>query len=663
MAGFAVDIGDAGAEYAQGVSAPSATSASAAAQGLSTLGRGIFGTLDAYDRAVRAAKPTEASINRKGFATFISGLDELKGVTDPVAIRANVNSLVGQYEAQGFEIGQAEADAVRRRTGIDLTTMIGDPAQAAFDANIKKLTDNPSYLYLAEQKLLETGQPYTQQQILETALGSMQSAEASALYLTNAKITNRREYFEQFVPQANATLENIRGTAMAGLKVEIAGGDISPESITQLRTQFDIAKAQITKPASISGEDWQGVQAQLDTLDSLLTSLETYDERQLAKTKAEILEPISKVLMAQAKELTATDPILAQALLSDKVDWSAYVSQNYPDLLKTIDNIEVEDTVYTDLEVFEFAKPEPQEQPDGITVTPLPPVEELHDIDEVSKAEERSNTARKDAIFFASTLRIHPTEPQNMELPEHRTNFLAGVGQATVNIATSPELLKQSTMANVYSDDTYTKLAIIKRLDPEAHDLAVERLKDGLASQFNIAATTASGSLQSSFFNISGLGEIEYDIERRTMEGAFRMGAEANALVLGFAGKHYNGDVTAMVADRGRRLSTFERSQIENEGFKFNVAYQDYRKVQKVSQNLKFYTDQLKKLGMDTASIEAALIKPVDVPDQEAKLGSLQNPFQIVWSEDTDVDEKLFASLNVGQYFINPEGDIEQKVR
>ena len=663
MAGFAVDIGDAGAEYAQGVSAPSATSASAAAQGLSTLGRGVFGTMDAYDRAVRAAKPTEASINRKGFATFISGLDELKGVTDPVAIRANVNSLVGQYEAQGFQIGQAEADAVRRRTGIDLTTMIGDPAQAAFDANIKKLTENPSYLYLAEQKLLETGQPYTQQQILETALGSMQSAEASALYLTNAKITNRREYFEQFVPQANATLENIRGTAMAGLKVEIAGGDISPESITQLRTQFDIAKAQITKPASISGEDWQGVQAQLDTLDSLLTSLETYDERQLAKTKAEILEPISKVLMAQAKELTATDPILAQALLSDKVDWSAYVSQNYPDLLKTIDNIEVEDTVYTDLEVFEFAKPEPQEQPDGITVTPLPPVEELHDIDEVSKAEERSNTARKDAIFFASTLRIHPTEPQNMELPEHRTNFLAGVGQATVNIATSPELLKQSTMANVYSDDTYTKLAIIKRLDPEAHDLAVERLKDGLASQFNIAATTASGSLQSSFFNISGLGEIEYDIERRTMEGAFRMGAEANALVLGFAGKHYNGDVTAMVADRGRRLSTFERSQIENEGFKFNVAYQDYRKVQKVSQNLKFYTDQLKKLGMDTASIEAALIKPVDVPDQEAKLGSLQNPFQIVWSEDTDVDEKLFASLNVGQYFINPEGDIEQKVR
>ena len=663
MAGFAVDIGDAGAEYAQGVSAPSATSASAAAQGLSTLGRGIFGTMDAYDRAVRAAKPTEASINRKGFATFISGLDELKGVTDPVAIRANVNSLVGQYEAQGFQIGQAEADAVRRRTGIDLTTMIGDPAQAAFDANIKKLTDNPSYLYLAEQKLLETGQPYTQQQILETALGSMQSAEASALYLTNAKITNRREYFEQFVPQANATLENIRGTAMAGLKVEIAGGDISPESITQLRTQFDIAKAQITKPASISGEDWQGVQAQLDTLDSLLTSLETYDERQLAKTKAEILEPISKVLMAQAKELTATDPILAQALLSDKVDWSAYVSQNYPDLLKTIDNIEVEDTVYTDLEVFEFAKPEPQEQPDGVTVTPLPPVEELHDIDEVSKAEERSNTARSDAISFASTLRIHPTEPQNMELPEHRTNFLAGVGQATVNIATSPELLKQSTMANVYSDDTYTKLAIIKRLDPEAHDLAVERLKDGLASQFNIAATTASGSLQSSFFNISGLGEIEYDIERRTMEGAFRMGAEANALVLGFAGKHYNGDVTAMVADRGRRLSTFERSQIENEGFKFNVAYQDYRKVQKVSQNLKFYTDQLKKLGMDTASIEAALIKPVDVPDQEAKLGSLQNPFQIVWSEDTDVDEKLFASLNVGQYFINPEGDIEQKVR
>lgn len=654
MAGFAVDIGDAGAEYAQGVSAPSATSASAAAQGLSTLGRGIFGTMDAYDRAVRAAKPTEASINRKGFATFISGLDDLKGVTDPVAIRANVNSLVGQYEAQGFQIGQAEADAVRRRTGIDLTTMIGDPAQAAFDANIKKLTDNPSYLYLAEQKLLETGQPYTQQQILETALGSMQSAEASALYLANAKITSRREYFEQFVPQANATLENIRGTAMAGLKVEIAGGDISPESITQLRTQFDIAKAQITKPASISGEDWQGVQAQLDTLDSLLTSLETYDERQLAKTKAEILEPISKVLMAQAKELTATDPILAQALLSDKVDWSTYVSQNYPALLKTIDNIEVEDTVYTDLEVFEFAKPEPQEQPDGITVTPLPPVEELHDIDEVSKAEERSNTARSDAIYFANILRIHPTEPQNMELPEHRTNFLAGVGQVTVNIATSPELLKQSTMANVYSDDTYTKLAIIKRLDPEKAELARRRLIDGLQAQFNVATTTLSGTMQSSFFKVTGLGKIEYDIENRIDTGQVRMDKKVLPLVTNAAKKYYNGDVTAMVADRGRRLETFDRSQILDAGFKFSTAFQDYRAVKKGTDILQYYIKNMKKLGVNTADIEQLTVQPVTPEEPAAEEETTTQPIVISGDLSEDEQKAAFDKLPSGALFIDP---------
>lgn len=664
MAGYAVDIGDKGSEFAQGVSAPSATAAGAAAQGLNNLTSGLFGTLNAYERALGSSAPTEASINRQAFSGFINSLDELKGVKDPVTLRANVTSIVGQYESQGFQIGSAEAEAVKRRTGIDLTTMVGDPAQAAFDASMNKLIENPAYMFRAEQKLQEAGQPYTQQQVVEIAMGDMKASEAAGIYLSTAKAVTRKEYFETYVPHANKTLEDIRGLALSGLRVEIAGGDISPATITQLRTKFDMAKAQLTKPASITTEDWQGVQAQIDTLDNLLTSLESYDERQLAATKAEILEPVTKVLMAQAKELSATDPILAQALLSDKVDWSAYVSGKYPELIKTIDGMEIGDTVYTDIQVFDFAPTETTIIDDAgneITTTNLMPVDELHDIDEVTKAEERSNTARKDAIFFATTMRIRPTDPVNMELPEHRDNFLAGVGQASVNISTSPELLSQDTMAQVYAQDVYDKLGIIKRLDPQAHMIATERLKDGLVQQFNIASTTASGALQSSFFTIEGLGTIGYDLDKRTMDGTFRMGLEAKGLVEGFAGKHYNGDVTAMVADRGRRLSTFERSQIENSGFKFNVAYQDYRKVQKVSESLKFYTNNLRKLGMDTAAIEAALIKPVTPTTEEPNLGTKQNPFQIFWSNNTDTDEKLYASLEVGEWYTDPDGNVRQK--
>ena len=172
-----------------------------------------------------------------------------------------------------------------------------------------------------------------------------------------------------------------------------------------------------------------------------------------------------------------------------------------------------------------------------------------------------------------------------------------------------------------------------------------------------------SGSMQASYFKVTGLGKIEYDLEARVDTGQIRMDRQVLPLVRGFASKHYNGDVTAMLADRGRRLSTFERSQVEDIGFKFNTAFQDYRKVQKSAQSLKFYTDNMKKLGVSTDRIESLMIQPVSVGETSSNLGTFNNPYQIFWSDDIDSDEKLFASLDVGQYFINSDGDIEQKVR
>lgn len=670
MAGFAIDIGDEGTAYAQGVTMPSATSASVAAEGISAIGKGVFGVLDKMDAAKRAAQPTESAINREAFSALSKSLDGTKGAS-PLQTRTLVNQAITEYNNLGFDIGEAEARMIKQRTGIDVDFVNFNPQQAAIDATVEKIQANPSYLYNARVTLEKAGKPYENEDILAQAMSDVQKNEAAALYLVNAKNITRQEFHETYVPNANVALENVRSLALAGLAIETEGGNIKPENIVQLRTQFDVVKAQFTKPPLIETGDWQVIQSQIDTLDQLLTTLEKYDENTLAATKAEILEPITKSLMLQAKELGQTDPVLAAALLSDKVDWSAYVSGRYPEILKTLDSIEAEDTVYVDIfELPEF-KPAPQVDPasvdqivsDVVNEVPAIVTEELHDIEEVSKAEERDDLARRHGVTFAAIERIGIMKPVMMEQPEHRENFLVGVGQATVNIATSPILFKQETMSQVYNDDTYSKLALIRNLDPQKAELASRRLIDGLQAQYNIAATTASGSMQSSFFKITGLGKIEYDLEARVDTGQIRMDREVLPLVKGFASKYYRGDVTAMIADRGRRLSTFDRSQVENVGFKFNTAFQDYRKVKKTSDTLQFYVTNLKKLGVSTEAIEATMIQPVTPQDAEVNLGTLQNPYRIEWSDTTDADEKLFASLAVGEYFINIDGDIEQKVQ
>ena len=652
MAGFAVDLGDAGTAYERGVTMPSATTAGAAAQGLQQVSRGLFGVLDDVAAAQRRAAPTESQIDRQAYAGFVGMIDKARGVEDPAQVRSIVNSAVATYESQGFQIGDAEAEMVRRRTGIDLDYLTFDPQQEAQNAALKKLTDNPEYLFRAEQEYVSSGQPYTQQDVMDKALYDMKRSEAAGVYLATAKNVKRQEFYESYLPMANTHLEDIRSLAVRGLAIEMEGGNVSPQSMLELRTKFSMVQSLLAKPPLVSNEDWQAVQSQIDTLDKLVTSLESYDERMIARTKAETLEVTSSLLLKQAKELQAEDPILAQALLSDKVDWSAYVNSKYPELITAIRDIPAEATVYQNLPVF------PSPDAPEIETTDLPPKpSDIHYPDEVEKAEDRDMLDRRLAITVALGTRVNLTEPQSLNQPEHLQNFLSGVGQVTVNIATSPELLRQETMNQLFSKDTFDKLATVKRLDPEAHELATKRLQSALQAQFNIYSTTASGALKDSYFNITGVGQIEYDLERRTMEGEFRMGPEARDLIKGIAGKMYNGDVTAMIADRGRKLSTFERSQIENAGFKFNVAFQEYREIQKVAQGMKFYTENMKKLGMDTTAIESTIVKPVNVQDSGADLGTINNPFQIFWSDNTDSDEKLFATIDNGQYFIGPDGN------
>ena len=139
MAGFAMDLGDEGTAYEKGVNAPSASASAAAAQGMANLTKGLFGAMDAYSRSQARGKPTEASLNKAGFANFVTQLDKLKGVTDPTRLKAGINSAISSYESLGFQLGEGEADAVFRRTGVDISSLTFNPAMAAAEAANKQL--------------------------------------------------------------------------------------------------------------------------------------------------------------------------------------------------------------------------------------------------------------------------------------------------------------------------------------------------------------------------------------------------------------------------------------------------------------------------------------------------------------------------------------------
>ena len=666
MAGFAIDLGSAGSEFAQGVTAPSATETGAAAAGMTNLTNSLFGAVDTFQKIQARNAPTQAEVNNAAFGSFVNSAMELRGIKDPAMLAVKANGLAIAYGQQGYDIGEAERDAVLRITGFDLTAYTIDPVQVAAQEANQKLVDNPGFLYLAEQKLIAAGNTnYSNQDIATQAFGDMMASEAAATFLVSSQNISQADFISTYIPAANKVLSDIRGLALAGLRVEIGGGDITPESIINLRTKYDIAKANLTKPANISSEQWQAVGSQITTLDALLTRLETYDADMLTAQTAEAMEPISKLLLQQAQELGKTDPVLARSLLSDKIDWSNYVSGKWPDVLKTLSEIQMKDTVYTPLDVFGLDAAAAQEQADllknlkgadaGGSNTLLLNNEEEYDI-----AVDRSSVSRRDAINNALDFKVRLNAPLDVNLPEHRANFLNGIGQATLNVATSAQLLAPETFNSLFSEDVITKLSIVKAIDPEKHAIAVAQMKDAVMAQANIHNTSASGALADSYFTLNALGEIEYDLDKKFLDGQVR-NMKVVPLVENAARTYYNNDIAAMIRDRGRRIDRMERSAIENEGFKFVNAMSELNYVRKLANGQKSYVDMLKKLGVDTANMEALLIKPVDTDTPNTPNGSTPELAFTMMSTNPEDAKIEFNSYPIGAWVINPANGVAQK--
>jgi hypothetical protein len=644
MAGFAIDLGDEGSQFAQGVSAPSANASAAAAQGLQNITQGLFGVADSFARASAKAAPTEASINRQAFGAFIEQLDNLKGVTDPTTIRLRVNTAIAAYESQGFPIGKAEADAIFRRTGRDISASVVNPAIQAADAANKQLLENPGFIYRAEAKLQALGQPFTDQDVAEAALGDMKASEAAATYLVTAKNIDNKDFQETYIPHADRVLEDIRGLAISGLQVEIGGGDISPESLVQLRTKFDIAKAQLTKPKNVSEDNWQHVNSQLTTLDELLTRLETYDSEMLTAQTAAAMEPISQLLLSQAKSLGATDPVLASALLSGKVDWSSYVSTKWDTVVKTLKDTKIEDTVYTSLDVFGI-EAATQAAAEGTEVTTT----SLHNPDEFELATNRSSSDRLNAITNALDFKLRLTEPVNINQPEHRELFLNGVGQATVNVATATQLISKSTMDSVFSPEVFSKLALVKKLDPEAYQTASLQMRDAIQAQANIFATTMKGVTEDSLFVIAGLGRVELKTEGVAMPRAWTDGS-----VQAKADQYYGGNIYRMFKDRGAALSASERTELRGKGFPVLALSIKYDDITRANNQFKTYADYFRKAGGDPSKLEALILTgqesdepvPSEAMTTETRVeqGTIDNPWSVA-------NEEAYTMVPIGAHY------------
>jgi hypothetical protein len=640
MAGFAMDLGDEGTAYEKGVNAPSASASAAAAQGMANLTKGLFGAMDAYSKAQTRGKPTEASLNKAGFANFVTQLDKLKGVTDPTRLKAGINSAISSYESLGFQLGDGEADAVFRRTGVDISSLTFNPAMAAAEAANKQLIENPAYMFLAEQKLSQSGKPFTSQDVATIALNDMKASEAAALYITSASNISKMEFQESYMPHANKVLQNIRAIALVGLQAEIAGGDVSPESMVQLRTSFDIAKSQLTRPLNITAEEFSPVKSQIDTLDALLGRLETYDKDMLTAETMAAMEPISAALLKQAKVLGKTDPILAQALLSDKVDWSSYVAGKWPEILKTLEKTETKDTVYTNLNVFDLPEAE-------VAAAVI-----LHNNEEVEIATDRSDEDRLNAINNAFDFKVKLTQPINLNQPEHRDSFLNGVGQATVNVSTSNKLLSKETMDVLFDNDVFDKLNIVKKLDPEGHTLAVNQLKDALQSQSNIFATTMKGIVESTVFELTGIGEVKLKAEKTTSPSEW-----AGGLFQAKADKYYGGNIYRMIKDSGRALSTGERTELRGKGWGVEALGRNYSEITRANNQFKTYANYWRRLGGDPSTMESMILTrqeddaaPVDTnnnltADQNADVtAAINEDFIGIPLEDIDFESNAEAT-------------------
>jgi len=644
MAGYAIDLGEAGTSYAQGVTMPSATELGATARGLDTLGKGLFSVMD--DMA-SARKKTESAIDREMYGNFSKDLQKLKG-EEGLTLRSSVNSLISRYSAMGFEIDESASKLVKMQTGIDVAYLNVKPQQEALNLVSKKIAENPAYLILAEQTLDATGKPYTERDVLIEAIGQVQVNEAAALFLANSKNINNQKFLNSYVPQIEPALDNIIELGLMGMDIEIAGGNVSPQSIQQLSAKFESLKATIKKPPMVTDDNWQVIQRKINNAENIIKSLESYDQEELKKIKAGIITPIAKAIALQAA--TMEDPAAAFAILSnlDKVS-DTWMNKYLPEQIKLSKEILPQSVEFTPLPVF----PELAEQvSQNVKESVLTPTDVLHTQEAIEFAKKRSRKDRLDAIDFAYLNQVSLLKPEEMTQDYARENFVRGLEIISVNMITSPNIMDDATIAKIFSEDTFNKLRKLKQYDNDAYLVTKERIANALRFQKTAQATAVYGSLKSSvnkFLTVNDQGQVILDEE--AIATAYPTGEKVLFKVKDLANTYYNNDLMEMYRDLGRKIPMEIRNTVIRKGssLDFENINGAIREADRSISTVTKYDELLRRLGA-----------PTEVPTAGADYTE-DNPY--TFSGQTDEEQQVeFDQLPADSWFIDPDtGILAQK--
>ena len=662
MAGFSVDVGDAGTSYAQGVAAPSSAYSSPTATGLEGLGK----LLSAFEPRKTAA-PTQADKDKTTNAALAASLHALKGTTDdPVKLKNAVEGVVAKHTAAGNNFGDEEKAAVEAMIGVPFELATFDAQEQALEQGIQGLQENSGQYALAVKTLAEQGNENpTDMDILAQATAYQQRMGAAGLLVAEAKALGAEAFMTQELPASMLLLDGLEKEFWSLYSVESGGGELEPQFLAQADAALLQVRGQLAQGTGVTDEMFKPVKARLDQLENILKITKSFDSNVLATTEADLQEHLTKVRLNTVNQLLdagKTDQANMVMNLGPEY-WATTAAQNYSSVAKSLNELggsKVDREPYSIPVNAEVMSTGP-EQPSSGGVDTLPTF--------TDEAIEHSSSLEKGAVIANVTIAAAENASLTPESVKDDTGleiFTTNATKTASILANNGSLMKTTTIDETLTPDFFSKMKILKTDSPAVHADLKAKWKEALLTQLNISATASSGKMADSYIAVSALGELSYRFDKKKSgEGnllSIPLNPKTAALVESYATTYYNGDMLSMFKDRGRKLDTFSRNQEGVDSF-LREGSRDLSKAMGIARQTKYYSDKLKQLGVESKDLEASLVN--EVPDaSKDKLGfNINNPMQIVWSDETDVDELLFNGLAVGQYFTNRNGDIEQKVR
>ena len=557
MPNFAVDIGDTGVAVERNIAAaPSALGV--VGQGLSNLASNMFSVYDAGVRAAKAGEPTQTELDRATMASFYDELESGRGGS--VAERnAAASGAIAILERSGLDIGENERQAVLRTLGIDISII--DPAQAAANAALVELNNNPSYIFKAEQDLTRAfaaeGRTPTQEEIVSYAFNLLAEDKANTLTINNGQNQSRSEWISTGQPAAERLIASLTDQALLGLKLEASGGDLSVDSIMQLEAGYAQLKAVLARPANVTAEDYASTQAQLSALEELINTVKSYDATQLDLQGAEMLEAISGMLLAQAKETgDATSAITAIALLSPEGRTQFFTSQaaniwttlsrSNPEILSAVADTSTGATTDT-IDLTEFNNLLSGDTP----VSALPNTTAVSP-EVADKVSGLSVEDQADLVQINNAMVVGAVSTTGLNDPQAREAFVSKAQEINAVYATSTELFDPLTLEGVYTADYFSKLNALKALGDPSYEALLTQTKEGIMKQWSVFSQTYANTLAAGVFNFDAAGNLLLE-EQNNMLSAQEVGFINRA-----ADQYYNGSILSMFSDMGRRLSNEE---------------------------------------------------------------------------------------------------------